>query len=200
MVSRSPESRRRSRPADPSAATSAAWGPSAAAGDILHVTHPPTGPVTVWASFAALGLGPNDDLDALIVRDNGNGVFDPSVVPFDWMSGATDLVVFSVRRSSPLVGTRDAFFGVPIEEGDVLTVTGGGGVPGILIAAERLGAAHRPHPRPRHLRPRRRRRRPLPTPLLIADRGARPDRPEPGSGRSLRPRPSAREPLGFITS
>ena len=94
----------------------------------------------VWASHLALGLTPADDLDALILRDNGNGTFDPSFVPFDWVGGGRDMLLFSIRRTSPLVGTPDAFFGAPIEEGDVLTVTGGGGgVPGILVPAEALG-------------------------------------------------------------
>ncbi len=109
------------------------------AADILQVPYPTGGAPVVWAGFAALGLSAEDDINALMVRDNGNGTFDPSLVPFDWLSGATDMVIFSIRRGSPLVGTPDAFTGSPIEEGDVLTVTGGGGVPGILIPAEALG-------------------------------------------------------------
>ena len=106
-----------------------------APGDILLST--PGGTPVVWASHTALGLGPQDDIDALILQDNGNGVFDPPAAAFDWMSGGADMVLFSVRRYSPLVGTFDAIFGQRIEEGDILTVTGNG--PGIVIAAEALG-------------------------------------------------------------
>ncbi|MEO1084488.1 MAG: hypothetical protein AAFY88_09615 [Acidobacteriota bacterium] len=103
--------------------------------DILFST--PGGAPVVFAAHFALGLIPQDDIDALILNENGNGVFDPSVVLFDWMTGATDQLFFSLNRNSPTLGTPDAIFGVPIEEGDVLTVTPTG--PGILIAAERLG-------------------------------------------------------------
>ncbi|MCG8457715.1 MAG: hypothetical protein MI919_15680, partial [Holophagales bacterium] len=85
------------------------------------------GAFAVWAPAPLLGLGPADDLDALILWENGDGVFVPSVVPFDWQfGGGTDMLLFSVRRASPLIGTPDAFFGVPIEEGDILTTPPGG--------------------------------------------------------------------------
>ncbi|MCG8457429.1 MAG: hypothetical protein MI919_14240 [Holophagales bacterium] len=95
----------------------------------------------VWAQAVQLGLGSLDDLDALILHENGDGVFTASAFPFDWIFGATDMLLFSVRRGSPLIGTPDAFFGLPIEEGDVLTTPPGGPgtAPGIFIAAEALG-------------------------------------------------------------
>ncbi len=86
-----------------------------------------------------------DDLDALILRENGTGVFEPSMVPYDWAGGATDMLLFSVRRGSPVIGMPDSALGMPIEEGDILTTpipTFLGGVspfPAIFIAAENLG-------------------------------------------------------------
>ncbi len=95
----------------------------------------------VWAAANQLGLGPEDDLDALILWENGNGVFDPSSFPFDWTFGTRDMLLFSVRRGSPLIGSPDAFFGLPIVEGDILTTPPGGAgtPPGIFIGAETLG-------------------------------------------------------------
>ncbi|MDA1266228.1 MAG: hypothetical protein O2816_14195 [Planctomycetota bacterium] len=101
----------------------------------------------VWAPAFALGLdfvGP-DDIDALVVGENGTGVFEPSLVPYDWFGGGTDMLLFSVRRGSAVIGMPDSIFGIPIEEGDILTTplpTFLGGVspfPGLFIAAEKLG-------------------------------------------------------------
>ncbi|MFT4649003.1 MAG: hypothetical protein ACI9X4_002237 [Glaciecola sp.] len=109
-----------------------------------------SGVPTLYAPAGALGLniafGFNpDDLDALILRENGDGVFQPSLTPMDWLTGSTDMLLFSVRRGSAVIGMPDSIFGIPIEEGDILTTplpTGFGGVspfPGIFYAAERLG-------------------------------------------------------------
>lgn len=101
---------------------------------------------TVWATPAQLGLdlqGPGtDDLDALVLWDNGNGVFNPSATPYDWATGAKDMLLFSVRRGSAVIGTVDSIFGIPIEPGDLLTTPPtSGAAPGIFIAAENLGLA-----------------------------------------------------------
>jgi hypothetical protein len=104
-------------------------------GDILFTAG---GFPAVFAPAAALGLGPGDDVDALVLWENGSGVYEPSVACFDWTTGATDMLLFSVRRGSPIIGTPDAFSGTLIEEGDILTTTGGG-APGIFIPAEMLG-------------------------------------------------------------
>lgn len=90
----------------------------------------------VYAPAGALGLDYNgfdtDDLDALALQDNGDGLYDPAV----------DRVLFSVRRGSAIIGTADSLLGIPIEEGDVLSVpTIAGGAPSIYIAAEALGLA-----------------------------------------------------------
>jgi hypothetical protein len=99
------------------------------------------GAFAVWASAAQLGLGPDDDLDALVLWENGNGVFDPSITPYDWTFGTRDMLLFSVRRGSPLVGIFDPFSGLFISEGDILTTPpfGPGTPPRIFIAAEVLG-------------------------------------------------------------
>ncbi|MCF6329546.1 MAG: hypothetical protein L3J02_07095, partial [Henriciella sp.] len=55
-------------------------------------------------------------------------------------TGDTDMVLFSVRRGSPVVGMPDSIFGIPIADGDILTTplpTSMGGVspfPGIFCA------------------------------------------------------------------
>jgi hypothetical protein len=58
------------------------------------------------------------------------------------MGGATDMLLFSVRRGSAIIGTPDSIFGLPISEGDILTTPlagSGNPFPGIYIAAENLG-------------------------------------------------------------
>ncbi len=102
------------------------------------------GSFSVWAPASLLGLGPTDDLDALILHENGNDVFDPSAQRFDWVAGDTDMLLFSVRRGSPIIGTLDSKWGWPIEEGDILTTPCTifpcpGGSPAIFIHAESLG-------------------------------------------------------------
>jgi hypothetical protein len=104
------------------------------------------GTPVVWATPLQLGLDLDgtgkDDLDALILWENGNGVFNRSVVPYDWTSGSTDMLLFSVRRGSAVIGQPDSIFGLPIEPGDLLTTPSTlGARPGIFIAAENLGLA-----------------------------------------------------------
>jgi hypothetical protein len=119
-----------------------------AGGDVLHSAGP-GGPPVLYAPAALLGLnltGALDDLDALSLHENGISGFQPSQVPNDWMSGATDMLLFSVRRGSALIGRPDSIFGIPIAEGDVLTTPKVGGLspyPGIYVAAENLGLVAR---------------------------------------------------------
>ncbi len=94
------------------------------------------GSPSVYAPALALGLDlegfDTDDLDALILQDDGDGIYDPAV----------DRILFSVRRGSAVIGQPDSMFGVPIEPGDVLSVPvpgGGSPFPSIYIAAEALG-------------------------------------------------------------
>ena len=68
-----------------------------------------------------------DDLDALVAADTTG-------------DGALDTVYFSVRRGSAVIGAPDSAFGLPIEEGDILTLPFAPGLPpAIFIAAEALG-------------------------------------------------------------
>jgi hypothetical protein len=132
--------------------TGTAAGQGFTGADILFVATPGTAP-TLWAPGPALGLNlinmQEDDLDALAIWENGNGIFDPSHQPYDWGAGGRDMVLFSVRRHSPVVGMPDSIFGIPISEGDILTTplpTALGGVspfPGIFCAAENLGLVAR---------------------------------------------------------
>ncbi len=105
----------------------------------------------VYASPVQLGLdlnGPGtDDLDALILADNGDGVFQPASVLYSWSGGhfgpgQPDMLLFSVRRGSAVIGQLDSQFGLPIEPGDVLINPAAPGQrPRIFIAAENLGIA-----------------------------------------------------------
>jgi hypothetical protein len=104
------------------------------------------GPVTVYATPSQLGLDllglGTDDLDALVLWDNGDGVFQPSQNPYDWANGTHDMLLFSVRRGSLVIGQPDSIFGLPIEPGDILTAPQTaliGSTPGIFIGAENLG-------------------------------------------------------------
>jgi hypothetical protein len=117
--------------------------------DVLRVSAPGAAPV-VFASAASLGLDQvrgvdSDDLDALVLFENGTGSFERSLQPYDWESGGTDMLLFSVRRGSAVIGRPDSIFGLPIEEGDILTTplpSALGGLspfPGIFYAAETLG-------------------------------------------------------------
>lgn len=94
----------------------------------------------IYAPFPALGLFPTDDVDALMLWDNGDFVFQPPMNPFDWQFAGTDMLLFSLRRASPTIGTPDSLCGLPIEEGDILMPPiGGVGAPAIFIRAETLG-------------------------------------------------------------
>jgi hypothetical protein len=100
------------------------------------------GVVGQFAFTSQLGLdliGPDpklgsDDLDALILRDHStqsadpsahDGIFQPSRRPYDWALTnpllRKDMLLFSVRRGSRVIGQTDSLLGLPIEPGDVLT-------------------------------------------------------------------------------
>lgn len=117
-----------------------------AGGDVLTVGA--AGLPVLYAPAFALGLdviaGAPDDLDALILRENGIPGYQPSNAIYDWASGGSDMLIFSVRRGSGVIGMPDSIFGIPIEEGDLLVPPPAGSTspfPGIFIAAETLGLA-----------------------------------------------------------
>ena len=102
----------------------------------------------LFAPANALGLdlagGPDsDDLDALILHENGTPGFQVSTQLWDWLATPpSDMVLFSVRRGSAVIGMPDSILGIPIEEGDLLVppvVPGLSPFPGIAIPAESLG-------------------------------------------------------------
>jgi hypothetical protein len=98
----------------------------------------------VFAPAATLGLdqtGPDhDDLDALVLWENGNSNYDAPTGTYSWSNGSTDMLLFSVRRGSAVIGQPDSLLGLPIEEGDILMPPSvPGGLPGIFVPAEALG-------------------------------------------------------------
>ncbi len=131
-------------------------------GDVV-VNPAPGAANVVYAPAPLLGLdifgADTDDLDALKLHENGIAGYQASMIPFDWLTGATDMLLYSVRRNSSIIGLNpsglvDSIFGIPIEEGDILTtpcaagatlpdgtVCVGGPAPGIFVAAEALGLA-----------------------------------------------------------
>lgn len=111
-------------------------------GDVLYTE--PTGAIGVYAPAGALGLDlggiGTDDLDALVICENGLPGFQRNTGLFDWMFGQTDMLLFSVRRGSAVIGQLDSMFGQPIEPGDILIPPFvAGGRPGIFVSAESLG-------------------------------------------------------------
>lgn len=115
-------------------------------GDVLVTPVPNVAPL-LYAPAAQLGLDlfgvGTDDLDALVICENNVAGWQRSPVPFAWVNGL-DMLLFSVRRGSAVIGRPDSIFGLPICEGDVLVPPVLGGLspfPGILIAAENLGLA-----------------------------------------------------------
>jgi len=108
-------------------------------GDVLVEPVPGAG-LILYATAAALGLdlaGPDsDDLDALLVEEV-DGVLEQ-------FAPGIDFIAFSVRRGSAVIGSPDSLFGVPIEEGDILTLPTPGGAspfPSLLVPAEWMGLA-----------------------------------------------------------
>lgn len=113
-------------------------------GDVLR-SCPGCAP-SVYAPAALLGLdlagADTDDLDGLALRENGIAGYQRSFTPYDWTTGQTDMLFFSVRRGSAIVGVPDSVFGLPIEPGDILFPTGAvGAPPGIWMRAENIGLA-----------------------------------------------------------
>ena len=62
-----------------------------------------------------------DNLHALALFENGDGVFTRGLNP----------ILFSARRGSTVIGFPDSLYGLPIEEGDVGTVSLSGTLEGL---------------------------------------------------------------------
>jgi hypothetical protein len=114
-----------------------------------------SGTITVFAGASVLGLDKmgagTDDVDALAVWDDPSSMSlgyvppasenDPET-PYVWGPGQGDMILFSVTRSSAVVGQLDSHFGIPIQPGDVLTIPEPlspiSSNPAIVVAAERI--------------------------------------------------------------
>jgi len=106
-------------------------------GAILNVPVPGAA-IVVYAGPAALGLdlsgAGTDDLDALALAENG-------IAGYQAGPGG-DVVRFSVRRGSAVIGLLDSLIGAPIEPGDILGPPAAPGMrPQIIVPAEALGLA-----------------------------------------------------------
>jgi hypothetical protein len=119
-----------------------------------------------YATAAQLGLAIRDDVDALVVFENEFTGYQPAggfVLPSGWADSGTgfyvqwsapppggmptsyiaDRIFFSVARRSPIVGTPDSRFGIPINPGDILEPPAAGSPAGtpprIVVLAEIIG-------------------------------------------------------------
>jgi len=92
---------------------------------------------SIYATDTDLGLSDNDNIDALILAENGTPGFQAPTGLFDWTDSSADMIFFSLDPTSSRIGTPDAFGGDIIGPGDVLTVTSSGIE--VLIAASALG-------------------------------------------------------------
>jgi hypothetical protein len=121
-------------------------------GDVLMTPSPGSPPPILYAPAPLLGLdlrgGPDsDDLDALILVENGIAGYQPSLNPFapDWCQpGGPDMLIFSVRRGSAVIGAPDSIWGAPITAGDLLVPPVPNGLspfPGIYYPSESLALA-----------------------------------------------------------
>lgn len=112
-------------------------------GDVLVSGAFPGNPPSLYAAATQLGLdqqgADHDDLDALVLWENGASGYQPTAGPYSWLNG-TDMLLFSVRRGSTVIGQLDSILGLPIEEGDILVPMGNPALrPGIFVPAEALG-------------------------------------------------------------
>ena len=101
------------------------------------------GVIRTYAPAQALGLDRfapgTDDVDALSIWDNGDGIYQPPSGPYAWaFPNGSDLLLFSVRCGSDIIESLD-MGGLPITEGDVLIKYAGDPRPTIFVRAETLG-------------------------------------------------------------
>jgi len=113
-------------------------------GDVLVCPAPGAAPI-VYAPAAMLGIpGAGNDLDGLILWENGIAGYQPPTVPYSWVPGVapvtTDMLFYSVRRGSAVVGVIDGMCGTPISPADILWgPAAAGGPPRKWMAAGQLG-------------------------------------------------------------
>jgi hypothetical protein len=128
-----------------------------APGDILMATGTQT---LVYATAFELGIAgdigdPQNDIDALVLWENGQAGYQAARHPYHWAEDNdgdgvmdADMLLFSVRRGSPIIGSLDSQFGIPIEPGDLLmppvstsglSLLAGPGTPGVFVSAEAMG-------------------------------------------------------------
>lgn len=96
--------------------------PGASADIFLTTSLPYTAFPGTYASSAVLGLATTDDIDALVVFDDGDGIY-----------GAADTILISLAPGSPSLP------GLTAGPGDILVASGGGAVAGIYAPAGALG-------------------------------------------------------------
>ncbi len=118
-------------------------GAPASSADVL-LFDPALGFIDRYGAAQELGLDSMgfgaDDIDALVVVENGVPGYQPPTAPYSWLGTApTDLVLYSLRCGSGTIGLPDGSFNVPISQGDVLIHYIGDPLPSIFIAAEGLG-------------------------------------------------------------
>lgn len=112
--------------------------------DILVCAGPAIPPAISIPGFM-LGLpGMGNDVDALILRENGIPGYQPPTVPFSWVPGVvpvpTDMVFYSVRPGSAVIGVLDSLCGTPIMPADILwPPMAAGFTPRKWITAAQLG-------------------------------------------------------------
>lgn len=98
--------------------------PGGSADIFLTTSLPYTAFPATYASSATLGLAMTDDIDGLVVFDDGDGIY-----------GAADTILFSLAPGSP---SLPGLFAGP---GDVFFASGGGPVSGVYAPAGVLGLA-----------------------------------------------------------
>ncbi len=112
--------------------------------DILQSPLAPGPTFGIFALGTDLGLNINDDIDALILAENGSTFYEPAATLFDWTDAAEDMMLFSLAPGSPTIGSIDSF-GKTIGPGDILVSLdpdGAGGSPGVVsvfVSASDLG-------------------------------------------------------------
>ncbi|WP_145200043.1 hypothetical protein [Planctomycetes bacterium Poly30] len=119
-------------------------GASARAADVLLYV-PGSGGVRAYARAQELGLDlfglGTDDIDALMVVENGQPGYQAPASLYDWDGvGGSDLILFSLRCGSATVGMTDPVTNREIGEGDILIkLAGTSGLPQVFLPAESLG-------------------------------------------------------------